>query len=515
MAAVRRWLSWGGAALSPLTIALAYLLLSVSWILFSDQLVSLIPDRAVAERLQSLKGTLFVAVTSVLIFVLIARYRRLLLAEAEARAIERRRRAEVDRFLGRLRPARTPEATAGRICRAIASLPAIKLVSYLAVDRGGLFPIATNRRMRESWPLGRSLPEALAREMRERAEHGAWLEDATIGDIGAVAPALRSAGLRDAILAPVRHDGMLVGVLVAAAAPPVSAAPHLEAVVEVGRLVGARLGPVALARRHRERQERELRRAAREVRIVLQPIVELARGRAVGYEALARFADGASTADRFAEATALGLGPDLEEAAIRRAVGDAAQLPRRRWLALNLSAALLLDRPRLAAALAGASRPIVIELSERQPITDYARIRASLAELGPDVRLAIDDMGEAFSGLRHLVELTPAYAKLDLALVRDIDSDPVRQALISALRHYAIQTGAELIAEGIESAAERRTLRSLGVRLGQGFLFGRPAAVDQVISREHRSGSVRRLVRQRSATQEQRIRRATAAGRGG
>jgi len=157
----------------------------------------------------------------------------------------------------------------------------------------------------------------------------------------------------------------------------------------------------------------------------------------------------------------------------------------------------------------------VIELTERQPITDYARIRASLAELGPNVRLAIDDMGEAFSGLRHLVELAPAYAKLDLALVRDIDADPVRQALIAALRHYAMQTGVELIAEGIESAAERRTLRSLGVGLGQGFLFARPATVDQVMSREQRSGNARRLVRQRSATQEQRVRRAAAAGRGG
>jgi len=485
-------LSSGGTALSPFTIALAYLLLSVTWILFSDQLVSLIPDRAVAERLQSIKGILFVAATSVLIFVLVARYRRRLLVEAEARAAERRRRADLDYFLARLRPARTPEETMLRVCRGIASLPAISLVTYLTVSRGGLFPVASNRWRQGPWPVGQLLPEALGREVRDRAEHGAWLEDASRGAAGTLAGALRSAGLLDAALAPVRHDSRLVGVILAAAAPLTSAASHLEAVVEVGRLAGAWLGPVALARRHQERRKAEIRRAAAEIRIAFQPIVDLARGRAIGYEALSRFADGASTAERFAEAAALQMGLQLEEAAIRRAVEEAAKLPGRRWLALNASAALLLDPRRLAAALAGADRPIVLELTERQPITDYARIRASLVELGPDVRLAIDDMGEAFSGLRHLVELAPAFAKLDLALVRDIDADPVRQALVAGLRHYALQTGAELIAEGIETVAERRTLRGLGVRLGQGFLFGRPTAVEHLAAREQRPSGVRR-----------------------
>lgn len=484
--------------LSPLTITLSYLLLSVAWIVFSDQLVSLIPDRAIAERLQSVKGILFVTATSGWIFVLIARYRRLLLAEAEARAAERQRRESLDRFLARLRPGRTPEATALHICTAIAQLPGIGLVAYLTVDRGGLVTLAIHSSLPGWWQTGRSLPEALAHEVRERAERAAWLEDAALGaDPGSLAAALRSAGLRDAVLTPVRHDGTLVGVLLAAAGPPASAASHLEAVIEVARIASAWLGPVAIARRDRERRKAELRRAAVGARINFQPIVDLARGRAVGHEALSRFADGASPAERFAEAAALEIGLELEEAAIRRAVQEAVQLPRGGWLALNVSAALLLD-PRLAALLAGADRPIVLELTEQQAITDYARIRTALVELGPDIRLALDDIGEAFSGLRHLVELGPAFAKLDLALVRDIDADPARQALVAGLRHYALQTGTVLIAEGIETLAERRALRSLGVRLGQGFLLGRPMAAGQLAACRRPGNDVRRLAQRSS-----------------
>lgn len=480
MSAVRRWLARGGGVLSPFTIALAYLLLSVSWILFSDHLVSLLPDRAAAERLQSVKGTLFVAGTSVLLFVLVGRYRRSLLREAEDRALERQRRATLDDFLERLRPASTPEATARRICRAVASLPSLEGASYLSVDRDNLFPLAANGQLRQLWPPGTPLPDALGRGVRERTEHGPHIEEVAAGDDGALAAALSSVGLRDAVLAPARHDGVLVGVLVAGAEPPASVVAHLEEVVEVARLAGAWLGPEAVARRRGERRKGELRRAAAAVDIAFQPIVELARGRAVGYEALARFADGVSPAIRFAEAHALGVGLDLEELAIRRSVQKAIQLPEGRWLAINVSAALLLERPRLAAALAGVDRPIVLELTEREPIVDYDCIRTTLAELGPDVRLAIDDVGEAFSGLRHLVELAPAYAKLDLSLVRDVDADSTRQALIGSLRHYTTRTGTELIAEGIESAAERRILRTLGVRLGQGFLFGAPAPMSLV-----------------------------------
>jgi EAL domain-containing protein (putative c-di-GMP-specific phosphodiesterase class I) len=189
----------------------------------------------------------------------------------------------------------------------------------------------------------------------------------------------------------------------------------------------------------------------------------------------------------------LGIGSDLEEMAIRRALSDANGLPADSWLAINVSASLLLEDGRLSRLLADVNRPLVLELTEQEAIVDYEAIRHAVYGLGPNVRLAIDDIGEAFSGLRHLVELGPAFAKPDLALVRDIDADPARQALVAALHHYMLQTGAHLIAEGVESDAERQMLRSLGIRLAQGFLFGRPAPVSQLVSGARVPENLRRL----------------------
>ena len=64
--------------------------------------------------------------------------------------------------------------------------------------------------------------------------------------------------------------------------------------------------------------------------------------------------------------------------------------------------------------------------------------------------------------------------------MRDIDHDPARQALVSGMRHFADLTGTRLLGEGIETAAEAETLRSLGVDLGQGYFFGRPARVEDL-----------------------------------
>ena len=66
--------------------------------------------------------------------------------------------------------------------------------------------------------------------------------------------------------------------------------------------------------------------------------------------------------------------------------------------------------------------------------------------------------------------------KLDIGLVRGIDTDPVRQALVSGMDFFALKTGCRLIAEGVETPGERDMLRSLSVELGQGYLLGRPAA---------------------------------------
>ena len=103
------------------------------------------------------------------------------------------------------------------------------------------------------------------------------------------------------------------------------------------------------------------------------------------------------------------------------------------------------------------------------------------------MRLSVDDAGAGHSSFRHILRLHPDYIKLDISLTRDIDTDRNRRALAAALIGFAHETGAELIAEGVETESELATLRELGVHKAQGYLLGRPApfeAAQQMVARQ-------------------------------
>jgi EAL domain-containing protein (putative c-di-GMP-specific phosphodiesterase class I) len=89
-------------------------------------------------------------------------------------------------------------------------------------------------------------------------------------------------------------------------------------------------------------------------------------------------------------------------------------------------------------------------------------------------RLAVDDMGAGYSGLRQITTVMPSYLKLDRSLVTGIDSDSDRAALVGALVGYSQQVGCLLVAEGVETEAELQAVRRLGVPLVQGFYLSRP-----------------------------------------
>jgi diguanylate cyclase (GGDEF)-like protein/PAS domain S-box-containing protein len=214
------------------------------------------------------------------------------------------------------------------------------------------------------------------------------------------------------------------------------------------------------------------------IEIVLQPIVELATGRVVAAEALSRFGDEPFRSPDlwFAEAEAVGLGMQLELAAIRAALTRLDALPADVRLSVNVSPATLLA-PDLAEVLAGVpGERLAVELTEHAPVADYAALEVAMAETRTrGVQLMIDDAGAGFSSLRHVLGLHPDAIKLDLALTRDIDSDPVRRALAASLVAFAREIGATIVAEGIETPDELETLRVLGVTHGQGYYLARPA----------------------------------------
>jgi EAL domain-containing protein (putative c-di-GMP-specific phosphodiesterase class I) len=85
------------------------------------------------------------------------------------------------------------------------------------------------------------------------------------------------------------------------------------------------------------------------------------------------------------------------------------------------------------------------------------------------------------------VELQPDFIKVDIGLIRSVNSDPARQAMIVALAHFARVTGSQLIAEGVETRAEATTLNSLGgVAFAQGYWYGRPVEVDSIVAASRR-----------------------------
>ncbi len=119
---------------------------------------------------------------------------------------------------------------------------------------------------------------------------------------------------------------------------------------------------------------------------------------------------------------------------------------------------------------------LVVELTEQVAVADYPQLRGALQALrDAGVRLAVDDAGAGFASLLHILKLAPDIIKLDRELIANVDVDPMRRSLAASLRRFAHESGAVVVAEGIETAAELNVLRDLEIDHGQGFHLARPA----------------------------------------
>lgn len=389
-----------------------------------------------------------------------------------------RERALIADTIRAIRADDAPEATAQAICRQVASLSGIVAARLFVFELDGrATPLGLVIPGRAD-PQLRSLPAQRGRSLRARAEQGPWIEPAT--DPWNPDDHRRGGlGSHLAAHAPIRYDGRVVGVLTidgAGALEEAALTDDIPALVEfadlAGVLIGREVGERREIRHVRERIHAII--AASAFRPVFQPIVDMRTDAILGYEALTRFSDDVSPDIRFAEALSVGAGTDLEIATLQAALATADRLPEGAWLDLNVSPDLIQAGRGLDRLLLGRDRPLVLEVTEHSPVTDYAAFRASLARLGPSVRLAVDDAGAGFASLRHILELGPAFVKLDRWLISGLETDEARQSMIVGLRHFALSTGSRLIAEGIETEAERDALLGLGVELGQGYLLGLP-----------------------------------------
>lgn len=227
---------------------------------------------------------------------------------------------------------------------------------------------------------------------------------------------------------------------------------------------------------------------------VFQPIVALASGDVLGYEALIRGPAGSAHATPdalFRMAQAAGTTVALETAAARTALSSWAALHLPGKLFLNFSPLTLrhlLDRqghgmaallglngaPDARAAIAPSR--VVIEVTEQTAVgdaTSFARAMGVLTELG--LQYALDDFGTGHANLDRLAELTPEFVKIDKSLVRGIGASSRRLEVLRAVLRMMHGLGGGVIAEGIEDAEELALVRDLGVMAGQGYFLGRPA----------------------------------------
>ncbi len=216
--------------------------------------------------------------------------------------------------------------------------------------------------------------------------------------------------------------------------------------------------------------------------LALQPIVRADDGHApVAYEALLRsqhpILDGPLAVLRVAERS--GRIKDVGTKVFELSAQWLKTMPSDSRLFVNLHPEQLGDPDRLARdveRLRSQADRVVMEITERSRLSDIDNWEASVEALSSaGFSLAIDDLGAGYNSLTMLADLQPSYIKLDMSLVRSIDTEPRKQRLVQLMATFADATNAQLIAEGVETAQECQTLMDCGSHLLQGYFFARPS----------------------------------------
>ena len=223
----------------------------------------------------------------------------------------------------------------------------------------------------------------------------------------------------------------------------------------------------------------------RSLSALFQPIIDLKRGDFLGFEGLIRGPANSplhSPINLFGAAEREDLSLEIEMLARQTVLESFARQDLPGLLFLNVSPQTL-TRPsfRNGQTLAFLEQlhidpaRVVIEITENQPTFDFAAMRSALLHYrGMGFKIAIDDLGEGFSSLRLWSELRPEYIKIDMHFVQGVDRDPIKLQFLKSIQSIAESCGTKVIAEGVETEAELKVVRDLGIALGQGYFIARP-----------------------------------------
>lgn len=389
---------------------------------------------------------------------------------------------DIANLMGEVRPSNTFEDSAAAFCQSLLRLDFIDAsVVFLRRSDDSLIVSGSAGITLADLEPGRTAEVVNPANFLLRSVEGSWWID--LDDPGDLIDeplvcAIRSVGVATVTIAPIRWRGEVIGLLATGSRDRASvayASSRLPLYEELGAFAGGLLSAQVESAQYLDITRTLIRATIDDLAFhpVFQPIVDLESGAVVGFEALTRFDDGRPPDEHFAVAASVGMSVELEVACAAGAVAQAERLPAGTWISLNFSP-VVVTGSELRDVIAAANRDVSVEITEHARIDDFGEVRRAIASVDR-CRLFVDDAGAGYAGLHHILELQPDVVKLDISLVRDIDHDPARQALVSGMRHFANLTKTLLLGEGVETAAEAETLRSLGVDLGQGYYFGRPA----------------------------------------
>lgn len=222
-----------------------------------------------------------------------------------------------------------------------------------------------------------------------------------------------------------------------------------------------------------------------DIRSVFQPIVSLSNAEIIGYEALSRGPQGSMLEypdALFAAAAEFNLVWELEYLCRDTALEKSQDIIPAKMIFINVDPKIMNDprfqkghtRDLLNKFCANASN-VIFEITEKTAINDYKSFCSLLDNYtSQGYKIAIDDTGSGYSGLRTIAETRPSFIKVDMELIRDIDKDTLKQAMLKALYDFSLTSNSKIIAEGIETEAELTTLIQLGIPYGQGFFLQKP-----------------------------------------
>ncbi len=218
-------------------------------------------------------------------------------------------------------------------------------------------------------------------------------------------------------------------------------------------------------------------------RVVLQPVVDLETLQPIKFEALSRFGDGRPPQIWFEEARQVGRQVELEVAAVEKALALLGRFPDDMAIGFNASPQTIASGALIEAIRHVPPERLVVEITEHDVAEDFDELAIALEALRrAGIRTAADDVGAGFSGLIALLRMQPDILKLDIELVRDINQNLAKQALVLGMVDFARKTGAVTTAEGVETEEECAALRRLKVDFGQGYLFARPMDVEDTLT---------------------------------